>query len=110
MKRTVTAAPALRHFDRTKTAYLECDSSDYVLAGVLSQKDDEGVLHLVAFFSKKLIVVEYNYEIYNKELLAIIWCFEQWRAELEGTELLIQVLTDYKSLEYFITTKKLNRR
>lgn len=34
--------------------------------------DDEGILHLVAFFSKKLILVECNYEIYDKELLAII--------------------------------------
>ena len=51
---------------------MECDSSDYVSSGVLSQKDDQGVLHPVAFFSKKLIAAECNYEIYDKELLAII--------------------------------------
>jgi hypothetical protein len=57
-----------------------------------------------------MIPTEYNYQIYDKELLVIIKCFEEWRPELEGTEFLIQVLTDHKSLEYFMTTKKLSRR
>jgi hypothetical protein len=106
----VTSAPILRHFDRNKTSYVETDSSDYVASGVLSQKDEDGILHPVAFFSKKLVPAECNYEIYDKELLAIIRCFEAWRPELEGTDLPIQVLTDHKSLEYFMTTKKLTRR
>jgi hypothetical protein len=89
---------------------VETDSSDYVSSGVLSQKGEDGLLHPVAFFSKKLIPAECNYEIYDKELLAIIRCFEAWRPELEGTDLPIQVLTDHKSLEYFMTTKKLTRR
>ena len=53
---------------------------------------------------------ECNYKIYNKELLAIIWCFEKWRPELEGTGLPVNVLTDHKGLEYFMTTKKLTSR
>jgi hypothetical protein len=76
----------------------------------LSQKDNNRILHPVTFFSRKLLLAEYNYEIYNKELLAIVNVLEHWRPELEGTELPIQILTDYKALEYFITTKKLNRR
>jgi len=76
LKATVTSASILRHFDRTKTSYVETDSSDYVASGILSQKDDEGILHPVAFFSKKLVPAECNYEIYDKELLAIIRCFE----------------------------------
>jgi hypothetical protein len=55
-------------------------------------------------------LAECNYEIYDKELLAIIRCFEEWRPDLKGTDLLVQVLTDYKSLEYFMTTKRLTRR
>jgi hypothetical protein len=70
----------------------------------------DGVLHLVAFFSRKLTLVECNYEIYDKELLAIVNCLEHWRPELEGTELPIQILTDHKALEYFMTLKKLTRR
>jgi hypothetical protein len=68
------------------------------------------VLYSVVFFSWKLSPAEYNYEIYDKKLLVIINAFEQWRPKLKGTELLIQVLTDHKALEYFITSKKLTRR
>jgi hypothetical protein len=99
----------LIHFDHSKTVYIEADSSDYVQGGCLSQMKD-GVLHPVAFFSRKLTPAECNYEIYDKELLAIINALEQWRPELEGTELPIQVLTDHKALEYFMTSKKLTRR
>jgi fructose/tagatose bisphosphate aldolase len=109
IKQRITSAPILVHFDHTQTAYVEADSSDYVQGGVLSQMKD-GILHPVAFFSRKLAPAECNYEIYDKELLAIVNCLEHWRPELEGTELPIQVLTDHKALEYFMTSKKLTRR
>ena len=89
---------------------MEVDSLDYVHRRVLSQKDDLGILHLVAYFLQKLNLVECNYKIYDKELLAIVSAFEHWRPELEGTDLPIQVLTDHKALEYFMTTKKLTYR
>ena len=76
LKINVTQAPTLRHFDRSKEAILETDSSDYVNGGVLSQYDDEGVLHPVAFYSKNLTPAECNYQIYDKELLAIIRCLK----------------------------------
>jgi hypothetical protein len=43
-------------------------------------------------------LAKYNYQIYDKELLAIIRCFKEWRPELEGTAMPIKVLTDYQSL------------
>jgi transposase InsO family protein len=89
---------------------VETDASDYVSAGVLSQYDDDGILHPVAFFSKKHSPAECNYEIYDKELMAIVRAFEEWRLELQSVENPIQVLTDHKHLEYFTTTKLLNRR
>ncbi len=52
---------------------------------------------------------ECNYEIYDKELLTIIRCFEQWRAELQSVKTFINVLIDHKSLKYFMI-KKLNKR
>ena len=110
LKSTVASAPTLRPFDWTKQVVVETDASDFVSAGVLSQYDDEGVLRPVAFFSKKHTSVECNYEIYDKELLAIIRCFEEWRPELEGSENPILVLSDHRNLEYFMLTKMLNRR
>jgi hypothetical protein len=56
---------------------VETDTSDYVSAGVLSQYDDEGILHPVAFLSKKHSPAECNYEIYDKELMAIVRAFKE---------------------------------
>ena len=72
----VTSTLVLRHYNRLQPAVLETDSSDYVNSGVLSQADDNGVLHPVTFYSKNLLPAEYNYKIYNKELLAIVRCLE----------------------------------
>lgn len=110
MKHLVTSAPVLRHYERSRPAVLETDSSDFVNGGVLSQADDDGVLHPVAFYSKNLLPAECNYEIYDKELLAIVRCLEHWRPELESTDIPIQIFTDHKSLEYFMQTKELTRR
>ena len=70
------------------------------------------MLRPVAFMSKKMSPAECNYEIYDKELLAIIRAFEEWRPELAGTPIEdpIHVITDHKNLEYFMSTKDLNRR
>ena len=67
----------LAHFDRNKKAIVKTDSSDHVSSEVLSQIGENGLLHPVAFFSKKLIAAECNYDIYDKELLAIIRCFKE---------------------------------
>jgi len=105
-----TTAPALRHFDHEREVIIETDASDYVSAGVLSQRDDEGVLHPVAYYSKKHSSAECNYDIYDKELMAIIKALEEWRPECEGAAYPLQLITDHKNLEYFMTKKLLNRR
>lgn len=70
-------APILRLFDSSKQCFVESTLSDYVNAGVLSQMDDDNVLHSVAYLSRKMAPAKCNYEIYNKELLVIIWYFEE---------------------------------
>ena len=101
----VTKAPIFAHHKQGIKTSVETDSSDYVSSGVFSQLADNGLLHPVAFFSKNFNPAECNYEIYNKELLAIIRCFEQWRPKLEGIGVSVKVIIDHKSLEYFMTTK-----
>lgn len=56
-----------------------------------------------------MLPAECNYEIFNKGLLAIVNAIETWAAELGSVEASTLVLTDHKNLEYFTTTKKLNR-
>ena len=77
---------------------------------MLSHYGKDSILHPVAFFSTKNSPVECNYEIYDKELMAIVCAFEHWQAELQSVKNPIQVLSDNKNLEYFLTSKLLNRR
>ena len=72
LKTALTSTPVLCHFNRSKTAYIECDASDVAIGGVLSQRGEDGQLHPVAFFSQTMLPAETNYDIYDKELLAII--------------------------------------
>jgi hypothetical protein len=109
LKATFTSAPVLARFDPDRDVIVETDASDYVSAGVLSQYDDDNVLHPVAYFSKKHSPAECNYEIYDKELMVIVQPFEEWRPELQSVINPIRVLSDHKNLEYFTTTKLLNR-
>jgi RNase H-like domain found in reverse transcriptase len=51
-----------------------------------------------------------NYDIYDKKMLAIVLLLGKWRAELEGLQTLFLVYSDYRALEYFMTTKKLSAR
>ena len=92
-------------FDSDKPSTVESDSSDCVTEGVLSQSDSQRVLHSVTYFSTCMAPAECNYNIYDKELLAIIRAFEKWRPELEGAAEQVQIITDHKNLEYFMTTK-----
>ena len=70
-------APILKHFDLNEQYFIETDSFDYVNIGILSQQGDNGLFHPVAYFSRKMAPAECNYEIYDKELLAIIYCFKK---------------------------------
>ena len=76
LKRAFTTAPVLVHYDSSLETWVETDASDFVVAGVLSQKHGDRVLKPVAYFSKKMTPAECNYMIYDKELLAIIKIFE----------------------------------
>ncbi len=109
LKQAMVEAPVLKHFDPTKQSILETDSSDLVNGGILSQYHDD-VLYPVAYYSKSMIPAECNYHIYDKELLAIIRCFEHWRPELEQTDLPIQIFTDHQALKTFMEAKVLTRR
>jgi hypothetical protein len=110
LQKRVIEASVLSYFSSELETFLKSDSSDYVSIEVLSQKENDDLIRSITYFSKILFFAECNYEIYDKKLLTIIRCFEQWRAKLQSVESLINVLIDYKSLEYFMTIKKLNRR
>ena len=111
LKTQVTSAPILTLPNDDKPFRLEVDSSNVATGAVLSQMlEQNGKWHPVAFYSKSLSVVEWNYDIYDKEMLAIICALEEWRHFLEGTKHPFEIWTDHKNLEYFRTAWKLNWR
>ena len=89
---------------------MEVDASDYTMGGVLSIECEDGRWRPVAFLSKSLNETERNYEIHNKEILAIIRGLENWRYLLEGTHFKFEIWMDHKNLEYFMKTQKLNQK
>jgi len=111
LKMAVTTAPVLMSLQDSEPFWVEADSSDFATGAVLSQQSTtDGKWHPVAFYSKSLFSVEWNYKIHNKEMLAIIRVLEEWRYFLEGATYLVEIWTDHKNLEYFMMAKKLNRR
>ena len=105
---TMESVLAIPDIDREMR--VEADASDYATGGVLSTKCEDGKWRPVAFISKSLNTMERNYEIHNKEILAVIRCLEAWRHYLEEAKLEFEIWTDHKNLQYFMTSQKLNRR
>lgn len=110
LKEKLSSDPILAHYDPTKGCTVEPDASDYAIGGIVSQHDAEGRLHPIAYYSRKLLPAEVNYQIYDKELLAIVAAFKHWRHYLEFSSEITIVLTDHRNLEYFSTTRSLSRR
>jgi hypothetical protein len=109
LKQKFLSAPILHYFDPSLPCTLSTDGSDYAIAGILQQPDENGDLHPIAFYSQKLSPAEINYKVHNKELLAIVESFRDIQAWLLGASFPISVITDHKNLEYFMSSQILNR-
>ena len=111
LKDAFTSAPILRIPDDVNPFRLETDASDFATGAVLSQQDPTDKLwHPVAYYSKSLNIHERNYEIYDKEMLAIIRALEEYRHHLEGHPERVEIWSDHQNLTYFKTAQKLTRR
>ncbi len=76
LKKRVIEAFVLSYLSLELKTFLESDSSNYVSIEVLFQKENDDLIRSITYFSKTLFSIECNYEIYDKELLTIIKCFE----------------------------------
>ena len=93
---TIESILAIPDIDREMR--VEADASDYATEGVLSAKCENSKWRPVAFISKSLNITEQNYEIHDKEILAVIRYLEAWRHYLEGVKLEFEIWTDHKNL------------
>ena len=94
--------------DLDREMQVEADTSDYATEEVLSVKYKDGKQRPVVFISKSMNPMERNYKIHDKEMLAVIRCLETQRYYLEEAKIQFKIQIDYKNLQYFMTSQKLN--
>lgn len=111
LNNTFTTAPILRIPDDISLFRLSTDASNFTVGSVLLQLDSEdNFWHPVAFYSKSLNIHKRNYEIYDKEMLAIICILEEYRYYLEGHLDKFKIWSDHKNLMYFGVAQELTCR
>ncbi|KAG1938716.1 retrotransposable element [Pimephales promelas] len=111
LKVLFTTAPILIMPDITRQFIVEVDASEVGVGAVLSQRSaSDNKVHPCAFFSHRLSSAERNYDVGNRELLAIRLALGEWRQWLEGSSVPFVVWTDHRNLEYIRSAKRLNAR
>ena len=108
LKEAFTQAPILAHFNPDNPIVVETDASDLVIAVIISQiSPNNGDIHQIMFYSHSMQPVELNYEIYNKEFLAIFGPSDNGATTSRALHMSYFVLSNNKNLKYFTTTKQL---
>ena len=100
LKAVVTTAPMLLQPSPDNPYHIEADTLGYACGAVLSQLDMEGQWHPVAFLLWSFSSSKRNYDIHDKELLAVIQALEEWHHLLEGARHQVEIFTDHLNLMY----------
>jgi hypothetical protein len=99
LQHALTSSPVLLLPDYGRPFMLYTDASDYATSAILEQDDALRRSYLVAFYSKSLQLAERNYEIHDKELLAIIHALHHFRHYLQGNEHTTRVFSNHANLQ-----------
>ncbi len=118
LQQAMCTSPVLFQPDYSRQFYLQTDASAYGLGAVLSQEhpsEKKGPtakpkLHPVAYYSATFTPTERNYDIYERELLAIMKALNHWRSYLGWTVMPFIILTDHANLQYWKAPQNLTRR
>jgi len=110
LQNALTTSPVLLLPDYGKPFMLITDASDYVTGTILEQDDALGQSHPVAYYSKSLQPAERNYEIHDKELLAIVQALKHFHHYLQGNVHQTRIFSDHANLKYFTTKQMLTHR
>ena len=78
VKNAVASVPVLAMYDSTRPTCIETDTSNFATGTILSQKQDDGKWHPIAYRSSTMSAEERNYEIYDHEMLGLIHALEDW--------------------------------
>ena len=111
LKTLLTTAPVLIFPDPDRQFIVEVDASDIGIGAVLSQQaEGDQQVHPVTFLSRCFTLAKKNYDVGNRELLAVHVALEEWRHWLQGTQHPILIWTDHKNLTYIRNAKRLDPR
>ena len=110
LKQTLTSAPVLAHPDPQRQWIVQTDASVYAIGGVLSQKQDDGTVRPVAYWSHKLGKAARNYSATERELMAVVKATIEWRAYLHGSPHPVLLRSDHKPLVYLNGKAELGMR
>jgi len=102
--------PMLKHYYPDRPVLLETDASDFAIASILSRKFEESKIHPVRFVSRKLTPAELNYDVYDMEMLAIVFSLRKNRHYLQGAEHTTKIFSDHQNLTYCKSPIAQNRR
>jgi len=106
----VTSEPVLACPDLDKPFELEVDASAYAVGAILFQRDENKRRRDVGYFSKALNSAERNYDVWDREFLAVVTGLCFWRHLLIGSPHKVTVWTDHANLQYYRHPQKVNRR
>lgn len=109
LKDILISSPLLALFNSERETVLEADCSGWALGAVVSQVDERGRLRPTGYFSRRLTAAEVNYDIHDKELLAITASMKHFQGELRSVSN-FTVLSDHRNLQYFMTCRHLSER
>ena len=107
---TITQGPTLAQPDLSLPFFLQVDASAYATGAILTQKDTRGKHRAVGFLSKTFNKAKRNYDIHDRELLAVFRALTHWRHLLLSSPHEVTILTDHKNLEYYMEPHHINQR
>ena len=109
LKAAFTSQPILAVWNSTLLTHVEVDASGYATGGVISQKHSDGFWHPIAYRSQSMTETERNYDIYDREMLAIYDALKDWRHFLEGLPQPFEIWTDHQNLKFWQTAQNLSQ-
>lgn len=108
VKQILSSEPAVGIFNPGKDIIIRTDASEVGIGAVLKQKEVDGQLTTIAYFSKKLLPYQRNYHITERECLAIVEAIENWHYYLAGRKFTVE--SDHQPLEWLMKTKHTKTR
>ena len=114
LKTLMCSHPILQQLDYTKQFLLATDVSAYSVGTILLQEGEihprtrKPTQHPITYYSATFTPMERNYDIYERELLAVLKALQHWRPHLAATKIPVIVLTDHANLTFWKNPKMVN--